>query len=865
MKKPPKFTEWILKKFSSGYNNTSSIGDLEEEFYLICEEKSPAAAKNWYRKQVLKSMPDGLKHKIYWSFAMFKNYLKTAFRNIKREKGYSAINISGLALGIACCTLISLYILNELSYDRYPENAGRIFRIDVKGNFSGRDVGMAIIPAPAATELKNEFPEVLNATGIQKSDQIMLSFKDKKFYESNALYAYNSIFEMFSINMINGDKQTALTAPFSIVITEETAKKYFGSSNPVGNTLKLDDEHEFLVTGVVKPPPSNSHFNFDVLLSMETLRTTDPERLQRWANFDTFTYVLLREDCDTVEFESKLIPFKNEHFADIIRAVGSNFNLFLQPLTKIHLHSNMSYELGVNGDIKQIYAFSIIAIVILLVACINYMNLSTARVSKRTREIGIRKVLGAERRNLMVQFFGETLIYSLLSLIAAVILVKIFLPYFNYLSGSQLDFNLLLSAKIILGLVAITLLTGLISGSYPAVLLSGFQPVTVLKANVSGSKSRYSFRNILVIFQFVISAVLIISTLIIYKQINFMRNAKLGFDKEQVLVLSLDAISNVDRMNILKEELLKIHGINNTSVSSAVPGEFISGTSFIPEGFPENTNLFMKFFHVDFDFKETFNMEMLQGRDFSKDISTDPGSKVLINETAMKRIGWENAVGKKIRYSVRPEEDMFIIGVVKDYHFKSLNNPVEPLLITNRPNYLSRLSVKLNTHDISNTIEMIEKKWNEVFPAIPFKYFFIDESFNSLYRSYDQLGAILQTFTILAIIIGSLGLFGLVSFTSEQRKKEIGIRKIVGATIPKILQIVLKEFFILIFIANLIAWPVAWYLMKNWIQDFAYKIDIGISLFFLAAIISVTITLLTVSYQSIKAARTNPVDSLRNE
>ncbi|MFC1724781.1 ABC transporter permease [candidate division KSB1 bacterium] len=863
--KPPKIAAWLLKRLSSNYNNTAVQGDLEEEFYMICEEKSLGKSKNWYRLQVVKSLPKIFKHKIYWSFTMFKNYLKTAFRNIKRQKGYSIINISGLALGIACCTLISAYIFNELSYDRYPENSDRIFRILVQGNFSGRDVNMAIVPALAAPALLNDFPEVSNSTGLFKSNQIMLSFEDKKFYESNVLYAYNSIFEMFSFKMINGDIKTALKAPFCIVLTEKTANKYFGNEDPIGKTLKLDDENEFLVTGVVEPPPSNSHFNFDILLSMETLRTTYPERLQRWANFDTFTYVLLREDSDLKEFESKLIQFKNEHFSDIINVVGDNFNLILQPLIKIHLYSNMSYELSVNGDIKHIYAFSIIAFIILLVACINYMNLSTARVSNRTREIGMRKVLGAERKQLMTQFFGETLLYSFFSLIAAVILVKIFLPYFNYLSGSQLDMSFLLSAKIIMGLVLITILTGIIAGSYPAVLLSGFQPVSILKSDSSKRKRRSSFRNTLVTFQFVISAVLIISTMIIYKQINFMKNTKLGFDKEQILVLSLDSITNVDRMNLLKDELLKISGVQNTSVSSAVPGEFISGTSFLPEGFPENTNLFMKFFHVDFDFIETFDIEMLHGRDFSKDISTDSRNGVLINETALKRIGWEDPVGRKIRYSVRPEEDMFIIGVVKDYHFKSLDNPVEPLLITNRPDYLSRLSLKLNTADISNTMTQIEKKWNEVLPVYPFKFFFINDSFNSLYKSYNQLGSIFQTFTILAIIIGSLGLFGLISFTAEQRKKEICIRKIVGATIPKILQLVLKEFLILIFIANIIAWPAAWYLMNKWIQDFAYKTDIGISIFFLAAFFSVTITLLTVGYQSIKAAKTNPVDTLRHE
>jgi len=800
---------------------------------------------------------------------MFRNYLKIAIRNIRKHKGYAFINIAGLSIGMACCILIVAYIITELSYDKYNENADRIYRIGAEVNMGGFTGTLAISNAPVGPVLHEDYPEVLNAVRIRPISKRFVKFEDREFYEEQVLYADNSIFDIFTFPMIKGDPKTALVTAYSVVLTDETAKKYFGNGDPIGKVLKFNNQDDFTVTGVVENIPRNSHFTFDMLCSFETFFARNKQARENWFNFNLYTYLLLPESYSFQELENKFPALVDKYMGKILKALGGELKYFLQPLTSIHLHSNLENELSGNGNILYVYIFAAIALFILFIACINFMNLATARSATRAKEVGMRKVIGAHKRELIRQFLGESIIYSFISLLIALILVQLAIPLFRSISGTELRMNYAEIPWLIPALLGLVLFVGIIAGSYPALFLSSFQPANVLKGTLKSGAGNKRFRNILVVTQFIISVTLIIGTGIIINQLKYMKNTNLNFDKENVIFVRITDQKIRQSLDFVKNELKKIPGVINLAVSSTVPGQIADVTPYIPEGFPEDNSQLMKSINIDHDFLPTLGIEIVDGRNFSTEFATDKKEAVIINETAVKKFGWDNPVGKTIKApgSGFPMQwdTKIVIGVVKDFHFSSLHKTIMPLYISNVPSYLDTISIKISPENTTNTLSFLREKWKEIDPYRPFEYSFLDETYDSQYRPDEQLSKIFASFTAFAIFIACLGLFGLASFMSEQRTKEIGIRKVLGASVPGIVVMLSKNFLKLVIIANIISWPISYFVMKNWLQNFAYRTNMGVWLFIMTGALSLCIALLTVSYQSVKASLSNPVDAIKYE
>ncbi len=869
-KNTPIIATWLFKIILPGNDLEYLLGDYETVYKYISDKNGSISAWLWYWSQLFKSAPTYIFLFLYWRVSMFKNYLKIAIRNIIKYKGYTFINITGLAVGMACCIFILAYIIDEISFDRFHEKADNIYRVTTKGIISGRTIEVATIPAPMAKAMVNDFPEVLDAVRFRSFGNVIVSYKDKQYFESEFLYTDNSIFDIFSFNLILGDPETALKTPYTVVITQEIAHKYFGNENPVGKIIRLDNSEDFSITGVIDKVPLNSSLNFGMLASFETLYKSRPDDMG-WVGWNYQTYILLKDGIDYRSFDNKFKSFNDKYIGAIMKQIGGEVYNYLQPLTSIHLHSNMEFELDTNSDIKYVYAFAAIAIFILLIACINFMNLSTARSANRAKEVGLRKVVGANRSMLINQFLGESVILAFLSLVFAIGLVASTKTYFNNLVGREIPINILSDPLIIGGSLIIIIFVGLIAGSYPAFFLSRFKPSSVLKGDLNKGARSSRFRSVMVVFQFAISIALIIGTTIVSNQLDFMRNTRLGFNRNQQLVIKITDDEVEDKLKIIKSTMLKIKGVESVSGSGMVPGEGSFSTNvYYPEGFPTDQSVLMQNFEIDENFLDTYNVELSAGRGFLPDISTDKENSLLINETAAKKLNWDNPVGKTIyvftsNQDMSERKPMTVIGVIKDIHHRSLHHVVEPTIIDYSPDSADRITLKLKTQHISETMASIEEQWKKIAPSHPFDYFFLDDYYNSLYRSEEQLSEIFSVFTMFAIIIGCLGLFGLVSFAAEQRTKEIGIRKALGSSVTSIMMILCKEFFILVIIANIFAWPFAYFMMKKWLESFPYQTDLQLFTFFVAGLTALFIAILTVSYRSLKAALTNPVESLRYE
>jgi putative ABC transport system permease protein len=799
---------------------------------------------------------------------MFKNYFKSTLRNIKKHKGYASINIVGLAIGMTCCILIVMYITTELNYDRYHENADRIFRLGFDANVGGSQVVSPISNVPSAPVLIQEYPEVVDAVRFRTVSRTSVEYEDKQFYENDILYADNSIFSVFTFQMTRGDPKTALETAYSAVLTETTAQRYFGDEDPIGKTLTLNNESNFVITGVMKDVPPNSHFTFDMLCSYETLYDRNREIMEEWFNFMDYTYLLLSEGFDYRELEAKFPALIEKYMESMLKALGGEIEFFLQPLGSIHLHSNLENEMSPNSSITYIYIFGAVALFILCIACINFMNLATARSSTRAKEVGLRKVVGAERRELIRQFLGESLLYSILSLMIALLFSRLALPLVSSLSGQDLSLNFAHVPWLIPGLVGLALFVGLLAGSYPALFLSAFRPSQVLKGNLKAGSAHSRLRSILVVSQFIISICLIIGTGIILSQIKFMKNKSLGFDKENVIVAEIMDRKVRKSLDSIKAEIEKIPGVLSVSSASLVPGQEPSVQPFIPEGFTEKQSQLMEIFWVDQDYVPTLGMEIVKGRNFSLEFGTDPSSAVIINQTAARRYGWENPVGKTIRApsgEIMKWDTYTVVGVVKDFHRTSLHSVIAPQVIGNDPRSFDELVIRINPENSDTTLSLLREKWKEIDPQRPFDFFFLDNLLDSQYGTEERLSDILSAFSVFAIFIACLGLFGMASFAAEQRTKEIGIRKVLGASVPGVVALLSRDFLKLIAVANLIAWPLAYFGMNRWLQNFAYKTGIDVWIFIFTGLIAIGIALATVSYQSIKAALLNPVDAIKYE
>jgi len=811
---------------------------------------------------------------------MIKNYVRSAWRNITRHKFISFINIFGLTVGLTCCLLILSYIINERSYDKYNKNANDIYRV-TRIFYSGNGVESlhlsAIAPAfgpllPAA------FPEIKKMTRLLPNGTTALRYKDKLFNEENAFFADENLFAFFNTPVVKGDPHTALLEPYSIMLTEAMAKKYFDNADPMNKTIMLDNiKHEFKVTGIFKPFPANSHLHPEILMSFNTLRDTavygEKQLRTSYSNNSFYTYLLLPKGYDIKRMENRLPEFLDKY----VRLQGMPGNvkthqatkLTIQKLTDIHLHSHLDDEIEPNGDIKRVYIFSAVALFILLIACINYMNLSTARSALRAKEIGIRKVIGAQRKEIIGQFLTESVLITWVAMLLAILLTWFLLPVINRLSGQQLSFNALSQWQITVPLVALPFLVGLVSGIYPALFMSSFIPVKVLKGILNVGPANISLRKVLVVVQFSISIILIVATTIVFQQLSYIQNTSLGFNKEHVLTTAYIRTLN-SQYESFRTDLLKNPAIKNVGRSSRIPsGRLLdeSGAQILEGGSMQRIKVDLKFITTDYGFIPTYGMQMASGRNFSRAFSTDTNNYI-INEAAVRALGWktaQNALDKDLAYGGIKGK---VIGVVKDFHFESLHQPIIPLLFqlpSVRNSFYNRLSIKIDGNNIRSAINTLQATWHKYLPETPFDYTFLDERFGKLYKSEQQQGTLFTIFSCIAIFIACLGLFGLSAFTITQRVKEIGVRKVLGASVPQIVTELSKDFLKLVLIAAIIAFPIAWYAMNKWLMDFAFRINIGLWVFAMAGIIALIIAFATISFQSIKAALTNPVKSLRSE
>jgi ABC-type antimicrobial peptide transport system permease subunit len=851
---PPLFPNWILKRFLSPYVETALVGDLEEEFYFVCSESGHQKARNWYFWQVLKSLPLAFRLLVYWSVEMIKNYLKIAYRNIFRHKGYSFINITGLAVGMACCVLILLWVQDELSFDRFHENAEDIYLVYQDIKFTDHQTKWAITQGPLAPSLKADFPEIINATRITWRG-LRLNYNDQSFDETLGM-ADGSILEMFTFPLIKGDPKTALEDPHSIILSAEMAEKYFKNEDPIGRTITADNTYDFKVTGVMENIPHNSHLQFDFLIPFIFGRELN-YTVDSWGNSSFRTFVQVPKNMDSKQVTAKISAYLDEK-----PTIEKNAKLNLHPLTQIHLHSHFEFDMY-HGDITYVTIFSLVAFFILFIACINFMNLTTARSANRSREVGMRKVAGAYRSDIIRQFFGESILMAWAAMVLALGLVWLLLPTFNNLAEKELSLRIFENPQISLGLIAIAVMTGIISGSYPALFLSSFHPAKVLKGGLSFSAKGSNFRKILVVIQFSLTILLITCTVFIYNQLNYMRNQKLGFDKEYMIYMGMrgDMRKSFDAF---KNELLRNPDIIEVTAGASIPtsGYYFSNSKWRWDGQKPDEEILMRADFVDVNFFETFGMEILEGRSFSEGLPTEKNYSFIINEKAAQVMNMTTPVGNRLSIG---EDQGTIIGVVKNYHFRSLHEEIEPLILIYEPNYCDIIFAKLKAKEISQTLGHVESVWKKFSPEYPFGYRFLDEALDRLYRAEQQTGKIFSYFASLAILISCLGLFGLASFMAEQRTKEIGVRKILGASVSNIVLMLSRDFTKWVLIANLIAWPAAYFAAYKWLQGYAYRINITFVPFVISAVLALFIALLTVSYKSFRSARAYPADSLRHE
>ncbi|QJD95033.1 FtsX-like permease family protein [Mucilaginibacter robiniae] len=802
---------------------------------------------------------------------MIRNYLKTALRNLRKNKAFTLINILGLALGLATCLLIMFYVVDELSYDRYNSNANRIFRINTDIKFGGTTSALAITPPPLASALLNNFPEVEKACRLYHDYGVRIKKDNKSVQEEKVVYSDPGLFQVFTLPLIAGNAKTALSEPNTMVITRSTALRYFNHTQVVGQTLMVNDQTPYKITGVIQDIPEQSHFHFDFFLS---LASRPENKSTNWLNYSCNTYVLLKPNTDYLALNSKLYAFIQKVILekdanmdlDNLNKTGNYIKMNLIPLTSIHLQSNRQYELGVNSSMQYIYIFSAIALFVLLIACINFMNLATARSANRAREVGVRKVLGSSRSSLVVQFMAESVIVTLVATLLAAGTAWLMLPLFNQVSGKSLAVSWHVVAVLIPVLLFVVLLVGSLAGAYPAFFLSAFQPVQVLKGKLATGFKNSGFRSFLVVFQFAISIFLIIGTLVIYHQLQYIQNKNLGFNRSQVLVVKNVQILN-QQAKTFKQEVKQLTGVENATLSGYIP----TGSNRNPDEIfttqvatPKSATI-TEIWPVDADYIPTMKMSMLQGRNFSKSLLTD-SSGVIINEAAARRIGDRiNALDKKLYYfSPVHNKEFRVIGIVKDFNFASLRDNVSPVIMALGDDY-GALSVRLNTTNVQELVAKIEQQWKALSPNQHFDYSFMDADFDALYRSEQRMGKLFLAFTMLAIGIACLGLFGLAAYAAEQRIKEISIRKVLGADVSAIVLLLSRDFIKLVIIAILIAAPLAWLAMHQWLQGFAYRQHMSWWIFLLAGTGALLIAFGTVSSQSIKAAVANPVKSLRSE
>ena len=834
----PAFASWILNKILPVEEAPFLLGDFEEIYINTVNKKSNFWASLWLWGQILKNTPAFILNSAYWNLTMLKNYLKVAFRNILKHKGFSFINITGLSIGITACFLITLWIFAELSYDRFHTDKQDIYQLLGQGitkNFEST-------PIPLAPALEAEIPEIEYATRYDHLQEVLLGHKNKAFYESDIIKADSSFFEIFSFPFLRGDKTKVLNEPNSIVISEKIARKYFSDKNPLGEILTVNNQYDFVVTGIIKNVPFNSSLKFEMAILYENITS---QRKPNWNNFSPRTFIKLREGSTAEVVNQKISDFIPRH------KKGLEVGLSVLPFAKRYLFFS--------GTMNYIYIFSMIALFILIIACINFINLSTARSMSRAREISIRKVSGAFRKNIILQFLGESLLLSFMALLVAVVQIWLLLPMFGTLTGKDLSLDWRFFIPVLAGFV---IFSGIVAGSYPAFFMSAFQPVKILKGTLKSGAKGFTLRRILVVLQFAISIFLIIGTVVVYQQLHFIKNTNIGYNREHVLKISLKEDSR-KFYKTYKNELLKNQRIVGVTGMAAGFPFFSWSTGGIDwKGKDPKQKILATYNYVDYDFIKTMNIGMKQGRDFSGEFTSDIRQSCLVNEEMIMVMGLDSGTNAEFNLWNKPRK---IIGVMKNFNYESINKKIEPLILMLWPDGLDFVLIRVSPGEISSTLEFIKNTWKRIIPIYPFEYGFLDEDYEKMYSEIGTLGKLANTFSLMAVFLACLGLLGLISFTTEQRSKEVGIRKVFGASVSGIIILLSKEFTRCVLVANIIAWPVAYLAMRGWLEHFAYRISMGIGTFFLSGLVALLIAMITVSYQSIKAALANPVDSLRYE
>lgn len=891
--RPPHWAHWLLVRLHPDDTLEEVEGDLDELYTYWYNRSGKTQATLRYLLNVASVLPPFVrrrktnKQEYYQQrqsrtnsslkFTMIRNYLKIAFRNLRRQTVSTSINIVGLAIGLATCILITLYVQDELSYDRYNEKADRIFQVGLKLRLNGEDVGGPILGPNAARDLQREFPEVLKTTRIRNQGSEFVSYGTTSFKEDNLLCADSTFFEVFTIPFLKGDPKRALTEPNTLVLTEPTARKYFGNQDPIGKVLLFGSEKTpYRITGVVRNVPANSHFRFNMLMSLDGY---DEQHIGWIYNMNFYTYVVLPEKYDYKRLESKIPRLAEKQIGGELqkflklspkqfRGKGDDFGIFLQPLTDIHLYSPFGgTELSPGGNILYVYVLTAIAAFMLLIACVNFMNLSTATAVRRSREVGVRKVLGSEKGQLRQQFLIESVLLAIVALMVGLLIVGLALPFFNQLTGKTLTMSLLTNSFVAAGLVVGTVLVGLLAGSYPAFYLSSFKPVLVLKGRIATGRGSFNLRSGLVVFQFFITISMIIATVTADRQLRYMKTQKVGFNREQVLVIH-DTQMLRNNETLFRDKIIQFPQVIMGSISGQVPigNSAIDNTAVMSRENPDKL-IMSRFYKVDYEYIPTLGMRVVQGRNFSKSFPTD-SSAVILNETAVRALGWQhNPIGRELIGHIDDNGVKIyyrVIGVVSDFHFESLRQKIGPLVM-----FLGRNSgnilVKTHTDKLPQFLASLKQQWESFSPAAPFSYSFLDDRFEQVYVSEQKIEQVLTLLSSLTIFIACLGLFGLATYTAEQRTKEIGVRKVLGASVGSVVALLSKDFLKLILIALVLASPIAWWGMNQWLKEFAYKITIDWWVFALAGLLAVGIALLTVSFQSIKAALTDPIKSLRSE
>jgi putative ABC transport system permease protein len=811
---------------------------------------------------------------------MIRNYFKIAWRNLMKYKFISFINLFGLTVGVACCLLITIYIVHELSYDRYNKNSENIYR--VTRSFNNADgvvsLNLSTVSPPFGYYFPTDFPEIVKMTRLLNNGTTPLKYKDKLISEPEVYFGDENLFDVFTLKVLEGDPRMALKEPFSVMLSEEAAKKYFGNEDPMNKVLRANNQFDIKVTGVYGGFPANSHLHPQILVSFSTLNDSAvygaANLRTNWGNNSFFTYLLLPEHYDVKKMIAQFPAFIDRRMdhKDYNGALPSKFTkLGLQKLTDIHLYSHTDYEAEPNGDISRVYVFSIIALFILLIACINYMNLSTARSALRAREIGIRKVIGARKKEIISQFLSESVLISWAAILISFVLLYFALPWLNSMSEQNLSIGILMKWQLMVPIFLAPFVVGILSGIYPALFMSSFQPVKTLKGLMKVGNGNISFRKVLVVTQFAISIVLIITTIIVFQQLKYMQQTSLGYDKEHLITIPYNNSINSSYL-AFRNELLQNPDIKDVARSSRIPTgrllDAMGASTFVGDSLrPVTADI--KYVAADYDFIPTYGVHIVAGRNFSRDFTSDT-SNFILNESAVSAIGWkspEEAIGRDFKYGPFKGK---VIGVIGDFHFESLHQKIVPIILCNpattaTDSYFNSLSVKVSGNNMQGALSTVEKTWKKYLPELPYQFAFLDERFADLYKSEQRQGSIFTVFACVAIFIACLGLFGLSAFTISQRVKEIGVRRVLGANIDSIVVLLSRDFLKLVLIASVIAFPVAWFSMTHWLQDFAYRTNIHWWVFVLAALLASIVALATVSFHAIKAAIANPVNSLRSE